>query len=894
MFILLTLIFPNYLLGQCWVGLNHLNYAANLKEVNAIIQSENGDIWFATESGLARLDSLYEIQEYIQAKQGRMLGDVRDIVEDENGKLWIASSSGLFTKYNDEWEYFGPDNSPMSSGDLTSIVVGSEGRIWMGTANNGLIIYNCGAWENINKSNASIPSNQIRDIARQGMFSYWIATDSGVAMFDGEAWEVYNPDNSGLEDWNVHKIQFAEMTGSVFFGTESTGINVYNGAWSYINTGNSILPSDKICALYTYNDEGDSYLQIGTDSGYAIMKNAAEMEVYSSSNSPMKSDMISAVFGVNEIRYVASNSDDVFKVSDQSLLLRPKVTYFIKNNKKCEGNEVYLYAGTEWDSVLWSNEVTTIQNAITTPGEYSFIAYDPYGCHWYSDTVEIDDYFFSDISIVSNMGVEIICGDTAILKTEQVFSNYTWLSGSTGQILSEVDSCFAPNEDQYILFAYDSVGCYYTDTISITLSIPDSLNLMATSLMPDCGDSVSVYINEFPDYWYWMAGENVLSDKDTLKIGSTTTGIVGWFWFGQCKAASDSISIVYKQPDSIPVSFMPSEFNGLLCTGDSVEFTISGSYTDIKWYNYGLKVHDGNEFYVKDPGSYVGVGINPAGCQASTDTIMVETLSPFPEQICTVTIQEEDQKVKIRWNKTPDQRTEYYYLFRQADSLGKYDLVYYTAYSSTPEYIDPVPDPGLHAWNYRLVTMDSCGAFLDAELVADFSSLFLSVSENKGLVNLFWLPSSSFPAIQYVVYKGTDPNDMYPAYELSSNVFMMTDSLLNDSIVYYYVEGRGVDTCTSQSEPRKILSNRVSWFSSCCNICTVSLNFDDVLEISWSNPDSLNYTARLIDIGGNIVLTETDLEGETAEIETDEIAIGSYILELVHGTSVCRKRVYKN
>ena len=173
-------------------------------------------------------------------------------------------------------------------------------------------------------------------------------------------------------------------------------------------------------------------------------------------------------------------------------------------------------------------------------------------------------------------------------------------------------------------------------------------------------------------------------------------------------------------------------------------------------------------------------------------------------------------------------------------------------------------------------------------------SWLLSVSENKGLVNLFWLPSSSFPAIQYVVYKGTDPNDMYPAYELSSNVFMMTDSLLNDSIVYYYVEGRGVDTCTSQSEPRKILSNRVSWFSSCCNICTVSLNFDDVLEISWSNPDSLNYTAILIDIGGNIVLTETDLEGETAEIETDEIAIGSYILELVHGTSVCRKRVYKN
>lgn len=888
-----SLISYNPLISQCWEGLNHLNYAADLKQVNSISRNSVGELWFATENGVARLDTLFHLQEFIQTPQGRMLGQVRDIAIDSNDKLWIATNSGLFTKTDEEWEYFGPDNSPMNSGDLTSIITASSGVVWIGTAANGIMIYNCGKWEIKDKLNSDLPSNQIRDIEKQGIGSYWIATDSGVAKFDGESWEVYNPDNSGLQDWKVNKIQFATLTGAVYCGTEAHGINVFNGSWSYINTGNSDLPSNKVLALYIYDDGENTTILIGTEGGYVMMNTAVEMTVFTISNSPMKSNIVRSVFGVGATRLVTSQGDDVYKVSMMNLQLRPKVNYFFRKNKKCEGNEIQLYAGTEWDSVLWSNDVTTMQNSVTTPGEYSFIAYDPYGCQWHSDTVVISDYTLSGINIVSNIGFEFECGDTAILKTEEEFSDFTWLYSSTGQVLSNADSCLAANSGEYILFAYDSVGCYYSDTISILLTPIDSIELIATSLMPDCGDSVSIYINETPDFWYWMAGANVLSDNDTLKVGSTTHGITGWFWFGQCKASSDSIAIIYKATDAIPVTFLPSEFNGLLCQGDSVKFTVSESYANIKWYNYGMKVHEGNEYYVKEAGSYVGVGLNPVGCQAYTDTISVETLTPFPEQICTVTIQEEDQKVKIRWNKTPDQRTDYYYLYRQADSLGKYELIYYTTYSSTPEYVDPIPDPGLHAYNYRLVTRDSCGAFLEGELVADFSSLFLTVSENKGLVNLLWLPSSAFPAIQYVVYKGTDPDEMYPIYELPPNVFMLTDSLLNDSIVYYYVEGRGYDTCTADSEPRKILSNRVSWFSSCCNVCTAPLNFEDELDISWLNPDSLSYTVRLIDSKGDIALTESGLEGETAEIDTSEIEKGPYILELVNGTSICRKRVYK-
>lgn len=891
--LIILLALPNQAKSQCWEGINHLNYAADLKNVNSIVQSQNGTIWFGTDNGIASLDTLFQLQEFVATSQGKMLGKVKDIAEDSNGKLWIASSSGLFTKLNNEWEYFGPENSPMPTGDLTAIVISSGGKVWIGTAGSGLITYNCGSWEIINKSNSSLPSNQINDIEKQGIVSYWFATDSGIAKFDGENWDIYNPDNSDLQDWEVNKIQFATLSGALYCGTESNGLNIFNGSWTYINTGNSDLPSNKISALYIYSVESEMVIQIGTDNGYAVMNATAEMTVYTSTNSPMKSNSISAVFGFAATRYVASYTDDVYKISMSNLTLRPKVRFFIRGRKKCEGNEVQLYAGTEWDSVLWSNEVRTIQNTVTEPGEYSFIAYDPYGCQWHSDTVTIEDYTFSGIQILSDLGFEIECGDTAILKTEEEFSNYTWISASNGQILSEADSCLAPFEGEYILFAYDSVGCYYSDTVSILLIPPDSIELIATSLTPDCGDSVSIYVNESPDFWYWMAGGNVLSTADTLKIGTTTEGIIGWFWFGQCKASSDSISVIYKQADSIPVTYLPSGFNGVLCTGDSVKFTISGSYTDVKWYNYGLKVHEGNEYFVKEPGSYVGVGFNSAGCQALTDTIMVETLSPFPEQICIVTVEEDDQNIKIRWNKTPDMRTDYYYLYRQADSLGKYELVYYTTYSATPEYIDPVPDPGLHAWNYRLVTRDSCGAFLEGELVADFSSLFLTVSENKGLVNLLWLPSSGFPAIQYVVYKGTDPDSMYPVYEVPPNVFIMTDSLLNDSIVYYYIEARAYDTCTAQSEPRKMLSNRVSWFSSCCNVCTAPLNFEDELEISWSNPDSLSYTAKLINQAGEVALTENDLEGESAEIDTSELPLGPYILELRNGTTVCRKRVYK-
>lgn len=293
-FILLIVLLslPNQIKSQCWEGINHLNYATDLKNVNSIVQSQNGTIWFGTDNGIASLDTLFQLQEFVATSQGKMLGKVKDIAEDSNGKLWIASSSGLFTKLNNEWEYFGPDNSPMPTGDLTAIVISSDGKVWIGTAGSGLITYNCGSWEIINKSNSSLPSDQINDIERQGIIFNWFATDSGIAKFDGDDWVVYNPDNSDLQDWKVNKIQFATLSGALYCGTESNGINIFNGTWTYINTGNSDLPSNKISALYIFSVESETVIQIGTDNGYAVMNAAAEMTVYTSTNSPMKSNRL--------------------------------------------------------------------------------------------------------------------------------------------------------------------------------------------------------------------------------------------------------------------------------------------------------------------------------------------------------------------------------------------------------------------------------------------------------------------------------------------------------------------------------------------------------------------------------------------------------------------------
>ena len=98
--------------------------------VHAVVQSSDGYMWFATEAGLVRFDSV-EFTVFTNKNTPQLASDlVYSLKEDTSGTLWIGTSNGVSTYRNGVFRAF-PDTSGIS---VWSIFQDRENRIWIATS----------------------------------------------------------------------------------------------------------------------------------------------------------------------------------------------------------------------------------------------------------------------------------------------------------------------------------------------------------------------------------------------------------------------------------------------------------------------------------------------------------------------------------------------------------------------------------------------------------------------------------------------------------------------------------------------------------------------------------------------------------------------------------------
>ncbi|MCD6160961.1 MAG: T9SS type A sorting domain-containing protein [candidate division Zixibacteria bacterium] len=94
----------------------------------------------------------------------------------------------------------------------------------------------------------------------------WLATIEGAVSYNGELWQTYSVDNSGLPSNRIQLIKVDTNNGSIYFGTYGYGLVQKSGEdWNIYNTDNSPIVSDIIYSLEIRPDNGD--LWIGADEG---------------------------------------------------------------------------------------------------------------------------------------------------------------------------------------------------------------------------------------------------------------------------------------------------------------------------------------------------------------------------------------------------------------------------------------------------------------------------------------------------------------------------------------------------------------------------------------------------------------------------------------------------
>lgn len=258
------------------------------------VRETTGTHWFASFGGLDWFDG----QDWGHVDLPGQNDILNDLEFDSQGRLWLATQSqGLLCYTNDGFTIFNPDNSAIPDLSVYKLAIDSLDRIWMGFSNYGIACldgaeitaynqnnsplpygritalevdsqnriwvglkdgsYQSGSWlavleDNVwtiyNSANSGLPGYYINDIEiRDGIA--WIATNQGLARFEGTNWDVWTPNNSGLPSNAVMAIAFGR-NGHLLAGTTQGLAHYANGDWTVWDTSNSGIAQNTCPYLY--------------------------------------------------------------------------------------------------------------------------------------------------------------------------------------------------------------------------------------------------------------------------------------------------------------------------------------------------------------------------------------------------------------------------------------------------------------------------------------------------------------------------------------------------------------------------------------------------------------------------------------------------------------------
>jgi ligand-binding sensor domain-containing protein len=230
--------------GNTWTHFNPLDLGANIPGAHSIFGDPSGNVWagLMVNSEILRYDGeTWAYFDTCQALWPTIPSLVWTTAAAPNGDVWFSIvpqntfGSRLARFSNENWTFFTPSNSPLPSGfsDMTAIAFTPDGIGWFGNAISGLFRYDGTAWETFNTSNSGLASDKIYDLAVAPDGALWACTDAGLSRYDGAGWTTLNASNSAIPYDQTYRIAF-DGSGNLYLGFSSgsaPGV-LSNGVWT--------------------------------------------------------------------------------------------------------------------------------------------------------------------------------------------------------------------------------------------------------------------------------------------------------------------------------------------------------------------------------------------------------------------------------------------------------------------------------------------------------------------------------------------------------------------------------------------------------------------------------------------------------------------------------------
>ncbi|MBP5281955.1 MAG: HD domain-containing protein [Lachnospiraceae bacterium] len=274
------------------------------------------------------------VQNIYSNSNGLPCGEANDIAQTNDGVLWIGTYAGLY-RYNGR-EFRWVDNYE-SVKNVNCLYVDEEGRLWIGTNDNGLSIAIREKIVNVLDQTEGLPSNSVRCIIRATDGYYYIGTTSSMQILVM---------NNGLKATNtLPEISYADSVTADQEGR--VAVVASEGELFLMKKGeivNSLHLSDDREIFNCCAFAPDGTLMVGTSVNHIYC--------YDVSNDDFKLTRVRACDNVNCINNINYLSDGTMFIStDSGISYIDKIGYHVLNTNGFNNsidNMLFDYQGNLW------------------------------------------------------------------------------------------------------------------------------------------------------------------------------------------------------------------------------------------------------------------------------------------------------------------------------------------------------------------------------------------------------------------------------------------------------------------------------------------------------------------------------------------------------------------